>query len=108
VTGPTRHPQRRLETVAEGLIQIAKQLPDAASAGRRRGIAFEHLYDSWCRAPERVLNVLSADISIIASDEFGRSRRVGGCSENVLHLVGVGQWMQVRRGSHGDCAWHLP
>jgi hypothetical protein len=34
VTGPTRHPQRRLETVAEGLIQIATQLPDAASAGR--------------------------------------------------------------------------
>jgi len=45
-----------------------------------------------------VLNVLSADISIIASDEFGRSCRVGRCSENVLHLVGVGQWMQVRSG----------
>jgi hypothetical protein len=45
-----------------------------------------------------VLNVLSADISIIASDEFGRSRRVGRCSENVLHLVGIGQWMQVRGG----------
>jgi hypothetical protein len=38
-----------------------------------------------------LLNVLSTDISIIASDEFGRSRRVGRCPQNVLHLVGVGQ-----------------
>jgi hypothetical protein len=43
-------------------------------------------------------NVLSADSSIIASDAFGRSRRVGRCPQNVLHLVSVGQWMQVRSG----------
>jgi hypothetical protein len=68
--------------ISEGLIQIAKQLPDAG----------------WCRAPARVLKVLSTDSSIIASEEFGRSCRVGRCCEQVLHLVRVGQWMQVRSG----------
>src|SRR5215203_3352657 len=85
-------------TAAEGLIQIANQLPDAPSARRCRGVAYEHFYDGWWRAPASLLNVISADISIIAGDEFGRSRRVSRCSENVLHLVGVGQWMQVRSG----------
>jgi hypothetical protein len=89
---------RPSETAAEGLIQIAKQLPDAPAARRCRGVAAEHIDDGWCRAPASLLNVLGADISIIASDAFGRSRRVGRCSENVLHLVGVGQWMQVRSG----------
>ena len=46
----------------------------------------------------RLLNVLSADISIIARHKFGRSRRVGRCPQNVLHLVSVGQWMQIRSG----------
>jgi hypothetical protein len=45
-----------------------------------------------------LLNVLSADISIIARHKFGRSRRVGRCPQNVLHLVSVGQWMQIRSG----------
>ena len=71
-------------------MQIAKQLPDAPSPRRCRGVAFEHFYDGWCRAPASLLDVLSADISIIAGDEFGRSRRVSRCPQDVLHLVGVG------------------
>lgn len=43
-----------------------------------------------------LLNVISTDISIIARHKFGR---VGRCPQNVLHLVSVGQWMQVRSGS---------
>lgn len=90
---------RPSETAAEGLIQIAKQLPDAPSTRRCRGVAAEHLYDGWCRAPASLLDVLhSADISIIARHKLGRSRRMGRCPQNVLHLVGVGQWMQVRGG----------
>jgi len=42
--------------------------------------------------------VISTDISIIGRHKFGRSRRVGRCRQNVLHLVSVGQWMQVRTG----------
>jgi hypothetical protein len=45
-----------------------------------------------------LLDVISADTSIIAGHKFGRSRRVGRRPQNVLHLVGVGQWMQVRSG----------
>jgi hypothetical protein len=45
-----------------------------------------------------LLNVIGADSSIIARDKFGRSRRVGRCPQNVLHLMSVGQWMQVRSG----------
>ena len=86
------------ETAAEGLIQIAKQLPDAPSTRRCRGVAAEHVNDDWCRAPASVLNVISTDISIIARHKFGRPRRVGRCPQNVLHLVSVGQWMQVRSG----------
>ena len=100
---PTVMNARRLQqglsvTVAEGLIQIAKQLPDAPSTRRCRGVAFEHFYDGWCRALASLLDVISADISIIAGDEFGRSRRVSRCPKDVLHLVGLGQWMQVRSG----------
>ena len=44
---PTVMNARRLQqglsvTVAEGLIQIANQLPDAPSTRRYRGVAFEH------------------------------------------------------------------
>jgi len=60
-----------------GLIQIAKQLPDTHSTGRRHGVAFEHVYDVWRRAPARVLNVLSADRAVGSSEQFGRSRCVG-------------------------------
>jgi hypothetical protein len=45
-----------------------------------------------------MLNVLGTNVAIVTSDKFGRSRCVGRCPENVLHLVGVGQWMQVRSG----------
>jgi hypothetical protein len=45
-----------------------------------------------------MLNVLGTNVPIVTSDKFGRSRRVSRCPENVLHLVGVGQWMQVRSG----------
>jgi hypothetical protein len=43
-----------------------------------------------------VLDLFSTDISIIVRQQFGRSRRVSRCPQNVLHLVTVGQWMQVR------------
>jgi hypothetical protein len=45
-----------------------------------------------------LVNVGSTDISIIARQKFGRSRRVGRGPQNVLHLVSVGQWMQARSG----------
>jgi hypothetical protein len=47
---------------AEGLIQIAKQLPDAPSTRRCRRVAAEHVDDDWCRAPASVLEVISTDI----------------------------------------------
>jgi hypothetical protein len=72
--------------------------PTRPPPGGAAGVAAEHVYDGWRRAPARLLNVLSADISIIARDEFGCSRRVGRCPQNVLHLVGVSQRMQVRSG----------
>jgi hypothetical protein len=67
------------------LIQIAKQLPNAPSTRRCRGVAAEHVNDDWCRAPASLRNVLSTDSSIIARHEFGRSCRVGRCPQNVLH-----------------------
>lgn len=78
---------------AEGLIQIAQELSDAPSTRRSHGVAFQHVYDVWRRAPARVLNVLSADRAVGASEQLGRLRRVGRCPENVLHLVRVGEWM---------------
>lgn len=87
---------------AKGLIQIAQQLSGAASAARCFGIAFEHVDDGRCRATSRLLNVLGTHVPIVSSDKLGRSRRVCRCPENVLHLVGVGQWMQVR----GGCRTH--
>jgi hypothetical protein len=99
---------RPSETAAEGLIQTAQQLPDAPSTRRCRGVAAEHVNEDECRAPARVLNVISTDVSIIARYKFGRSRRVGRCPQNVLHLVRVGQWMQVRRGGRAHrCARRL-
>jgi hypothetical protein len=89
---------RPSQTVAEGRIQIAKQLPDAPSTRQCRGVAAEHVNDDWRRAPASLLKVSSTDISIIARQKFGRSRRVGRCPQNVLHLVSVGQGMQVRSG----------
>ena len=83
---------------AQGPIQIAKQLPDAPSTRRCRGVAAEHVNDDWCRTEASVLDVISSDSSIIARQKFGRSRRVGRCPQNVLDLVSVGQWMQVRGG----------
>ena len=83
-------------TAAEGPIQIAKQLPDAPSTRRCRGVAAEHVDDDRCRAPASSLDVIRADISMIARHKFGRSRRVGRCPQDVLHLVGIGQRMQVR------------
>ena len=83
---------------AERLIQIAKQLPDAPSTGRCRGVAAEHVDDDWRRAPASLINVTRTHTSIIARHKFCRSRRVGRSSQNVLHLMGVGQWMQVRGG----------
>jgi hypothetical protein len=44
-----------------------------------------------------LLDVLSADISIIASDEFGRSRRVSHCPQDVLHLVIAALFNPLRR-----------
>jgi hypothetical protein len=89
---------------AEGRIQIAKQLPDAPSTGRCRGVAAEHVDDDWSRALASLLYVSSADISIIARNKFCRSRRVGRPSQNVLHLVSVGQRMQVRGGRRAHCS----
>jgi len=53
-------------TVAEGLIQIAKQLPDASSTRRCLGVAAEHVNDAWCRAPTSLVNVSGTDGPIIA------------------------------------------
>jgi hypothetical protein len=66
-----------LETAAEGLIQTAKQLPDAPATSRCRRVVAEHVKDEWCRAPAGLLNVPITDISIITRHKFGRSRRVG-------------------------------
>lgn len=85
-------------TAAEARIQIAKQFTDAPTTRRCRRIAPEHINDDWYRAPASLLNVISADMSIITRQEFGRSRRVCRCAQNVLHLVSVGQRMQVRSG----------
>ena len=87
-----------LRRAAQGLIQTANQFPDAPSARRCRGVAAEHVNDHWDRAPACLLNVISADLSSIARHKFDCSGRVGRCPENVLHLVSVGQWMQVRSG----------
>lgn len=87
---------------AEGLIKPAKQLADASCAGRCRRVATEHVDDDWCRAPASPLDVLGADISVIARHELGRSRRVGRGSQDVLHLMSVGQLMQVC----GSCRGH--
>jgi hypothetical protein len=46
---------------AEGVIQIAKQLPDTPATGRRRRVTAEHLNDDWCRAPASLLNMISTD-----------------------------------------------
>lgn len=89
-------------TAAEARIQIAKQVTDAPTTRRCGRIAPEHINDDRYRAPASLLNVISADTSIIARQEFGRSRRVGRCPQNVLHLVSVGQRMQVR----GGCRTH--
>jgi hypothetical protein len=77
-------------TAAEGPIQIAKQLPDAPSTGRCRVVAAEHVDDDRCRTPASLLDVIRADISIIARRRFGRPRRMGSCPQDVLQLVGVG------------------
>jgi hypothetical protein len=87
-----------LGRAADGSIQIAKQLPHAPSTSRCRGIAAEHVDDDWCRAPSSSLDAISTDISISARRKLGRSRRVGRRPQNVLHLVSIGQWMQVRSG----------
>ncbi len=47
-----------------GLVQkMAKQLPDASSTRRCRGVAAEYFNDDWGRAPASLLNVIGADAS---------------------------------------------
>jgi hypothetical protein len=48
-----------------------------------------------------LFNVFSADSMIVASDEFRRSRCMRRCAENMLHLMSVGQWMQISSGGCG-------
>jgi len=87
---------------AESLVQIAQQFPDTPTARWSLGVTAEHVDEDGRRAPAGLLDVAGTDISIVVRHELGRSRRVGRCSQNVLHLVGVGQWMQVR----GGCRTH--
>jgi hypothetical protein len=89
---------RTSEAAPESLIQIAKQLPGTPSAGRRHGIAPEHVHDRWRRATAGALNMTITNIPIIANHNLGCPRRMGRRSENVLHLVSAGQRMQVRSG----------
>ena len=53
--------------------------PRRAATRRCRGVAAEHLYDDRCRVPASSLDVIGADIPIIARRKFGRPRRVGRC-----------------------------
>jgi hypothetical protein len=92
-----------LEPAAQARIQTAKQLSNAPFTWWCRGVATEHVNDVWCRALASLLDVIGSDTSIIARRQFGGPRRVGRCSENVVHLVSVRQWMQVRRGCSAHC-----
>jgi hypothetical protein len=65
-----------IAAAAEGLVQVPKQLPDAPSAGWCRGVAAEHVDDDGCRTAASLLDVTSTDGSMVARDQFGRSRRV--------------------------------
>jgi hypothetical protein len=92
----------RPSSAAQGRVQLAKQLPDAPSSRWCCGIAAEHVDDDRRRASASLLDTSSADLPITAGHELGRSRGVGCCPEDVLHLVSVGQWVKVR----GGCRTH--
>jgi len=53
--------------------------------------------------------VIGSDLRIIPSQQFGCSCRVGRCAEDVLHLMRIGQRMQVGGGggAHG-CSGSVP
>jgi hypothetical protein len=79
-------------------VQIAEQFADATSTTRCLWVAREHVDDCGCRATSRLLDVLGTNVRVVVSDEFGRSRGVRRCPEDVLDLVGVSEWMQVGSG----------
>lgn len=76
-------------------IQQTQQLADAAAAGGCGRIASEDVDDRGLRAAGCESNLLYADGRIVAGREFGGAGRKGRRSENVLHLRGDGQRMQI-------------
>ena len=72
--------------VAEGGVELADQLADAAAAVGCDGVAAEHVDDGGGGSACCLRDVGGADTAVIACGELGGPRRVGGRPEDVPDL----------------------
>ena len=76
-------------------VQHADQLANPSAATRCRRKAFEHANNDWCRPMHRLLNEFGTNVPIVTGGKLGCPGRVSACSDDMFHLCGLGQRMQV-------------